>query len=582
MAQVPYSPVPTVAPSGQAIQAPRVNSPLEAFGGATGAALSRLGATAEKAGDEIFARGIALQNLNNESEAKEADASYMIEAGKLHAVYSALEGKSAVDAFPKYSKDLNELRVKTRDGLSNDMSRKMFDGAALSTMGRTIFNGAGHAASENKKYVGGASVARVAATRDFVAQNPNDDAVLEQGFQTIDAEVRGTQAHLEGWSPERTEQEVIKQKSALVAERVKSMAKTQPWTAKELFDKSRKGMTAQDIERTNSIVETSTRMAGSRIIAQEVDAHFGTQPDGTLTGSLESRLEYAKGKAEKLAPDDPLMTHYVTQAVTANFNQVKAVKRDLDIDNINTVNGALMGGKGGKVPTTVDELTADPKVRDAWDALDQTKQRSFMSALTKNARGDVAWTRENQSRVLQLKGLAQSDPREFMGVDVGNENIPWSAKQSLFSQQLKLKDKAEGDPRVTHALQVLRPMIQAAGLDQTKDKDQYYQFVGSLQDAMDSFQQQNKKLPKADEINTIGAQLLQQTHSDKFLLPWSKDFMFAMPVPDGAATRIKNDPFWAERNIVPTDADVQRIWTREQYQKLYGGAKSSGKPKLPQ
>src|SRR6266850_2070753 len=46
-------------------------------------AVQGLGKTVAGAGDEIFNRAIALQNLNNETEASEADAKYMIEAGRI-------------------------------------------------------------------------------------------------------------------------------------------------------------------------------------------------------------------------------------------------------------------------------------------------------------------------------------------------------------------------------------------------------------------------------------------------------------------------------------------------------------------
>lgn len=576
MAQVPYSPVPTVAPSGMATPKGGVDAPLAAFGGATGAALSKLGQTAEHAGDELFTRAVAMQQLNNEAEAKEADAQYMIEAGKLHADYSTLEGKAAVDAYPAFSKNLNDLRQKMKDGLSNDMAKRMFDASALSTMGRTIFNGAGHAATENKRYVNDASSARVAAQSDFVMQNPYDEGAFKRGNQVIEAEVRRTQADLGGWSPEKTQQEVTKHRSKLLALRVEEMAKTQPWTAKQYFDQNRSVMTAQDIERTDRLVESSTRTAGARVIADKTDTHFGTDANG-LVGSLQERLTYAESIADKEAPDDPLMKDFVRQRVIANFNQSKSAKRDFDLDNINTVNGAIVGATtpNGKIPTTLEELTADPKVKTAWDNLDQTRQRGFYSALAKNAKGDQAWTRESQTRFLQLKGLAQADPLEFLGVDFNNENIPFSAKRDLVGQQLRMKDKAEGDPRVTHALQVLRPMTQAAGIDSSKDKDQYYQFVGALQDAMDLYQKDNKKLPTVEDINLMGAHLLQQSHSNMFTLPWSKDYMFALPVPEGVSNRIKNDPFWHDRGVTPTDADIQRIYTREQYQRLYGGAKKT-------
>src|SRR6266436_5405344 len=104
---------------------PRI--PSAAFGGEAAQALSGFGKTAEHVGDEIFARAIALQNLNNEAEATEADAKYMQTAGDLHAEFNAKQGKERVDAYPKYKQDLNEARQKLRGGLSSQMAQRMFD-----------------------------------------------------------------------------------------------------------------------------------------------------------------------------------------------------------------------------------------------------------------------------------------------------------------------------------------------------------------------------------------------------------------------------------------------------------------------
>src|SRR5882762_8557839 len=106
MVQVPYNPVPSQTLAD--IPAPEMNPriPSAAFGGEAAQALSGFGKTAEHVGDEIFARAIALQNLNNEAEATEADAKYMQTAGDLHAEFNAKQGKERVDAYPKYKQDL--------------------------------------------------------------------------------------------------------------------------------------------------------------------------------------------------------------------------------------------------------------------------------------------------------------------------------------------------------------------------------------------------------------------------------------------------------------------------------------------
>src|SRR5882757_5244892 len=100
MPTVPYNPIPQEKPSNMGIPAVHVDAPIGAFGGGVAQATEVLGKQVDASGDMLFTRALELQKLKNDSEAKEADASYMEKAGLLHAEYGSLAGKAAVDAFP--------------------------------------------------------------------------------------------------------------------------------------------------------------------------------------------------------------------------------------------------------------------------------------------------------------------------------------------------------------------------------------------------------------------------------------------------------------------------------------------------
>src|ERR1039457_1139119 len=102
MPTVPYNPVPSVSPGGD--PTPRYSADVrpDAFGANVAVATQGLGKTMEGAGNEIFARGIAMQDLYNHSEAQQADADYMLKAGKLQKDFLTLSGKAAVDAYPQH------------------------------------------------------------------------------------------------------------------------------------------------------------------------------------------------------------------------------------------------------------------------------------------------------------------------------------------------------------------------------------------------------------------------------------------------------------------------------------------------
>ena len=197
-----------------------------------------------------------------------------------------------------------------------------------------------------------------------------------------------------------------------------------------------------------------------------------------------------------------------------------------------------------------------------------------MKALATNARGEVQWSPDSLKRYQQLKGMADANPEEFMGVNVIEEKFPNRAKLELINLQQKKKMKAEADPRVNRAMGILRPTLIAAGVDPLRDREGYYQFVGAMQDALDVFQQEHKKSPDHKQVQEIGARILQeQVDPNKwsFGVLTRKTPLFQLTVPDEVAEKIKADPKWKELGVEPTDEQIRRVYVRKRYQELYGG-----------
>src|SRR5258708_5871976 len=138
--------VPGLTPSAQpGALAPEVNLPVpvDAFGGAIGHALEGLGSQIEQSSDRIWSRAVEMQGLKNETDAKEADAKYMMQSGIMHADFINKEGQNAgPEALQKHIQDLQDLRVNIRGSLSNPAAQRMYDGSSLVFMGLNIFNAA--------------------------------------------------------------------------------------------------------------------------------------------------------------------------------------------------------------------------------------------------------------------------------------------------------------------------------------------------------------------------------------------------------------------------------------------------------
>lgn len=706
MATVPYSPVPSIQPNpGQGTPSLSINAPSEAFGGNIAAAVSNLGRTVDKAGDEIYARGAAMQDLFNHSEAQQADADFMETVGGIKAQYDTLQGKAAVDAYPKYISQLKELREKTAATLSNPMSQKLFDASSRSMVGRSIFSGAGHAATENKKFALGSSSAKVSAISNGALQSPQDEEGFQAGLAQTETEVR-EQGVLMGASPEETSEMISTAKSKLWTSRIGGLTKSQPFAASKMLDDAAKRgeIRGEDLAKITNQVRQSMYTVGARNVSQEVlsgggnragsgmvdiklareaigqiesggrydlqgvmtkhgralgkyqvmeeylpeylakaglpnmapaeylkspstqdqvfDANFsqkmkqgGSANDAAsmwLTGRtlddpkntaadahgtnakeyvrrfnkalaermpLSAKVDTARAIAAEKAPDDPMFQDYAVNRVESDNNRILQVKRDTDYHNKQTIETGLIGGANGKLPTTLEELKADPDSAAAWDNLPADAQRRYLGVLSRNAKGDTAWSEEKLRNYQRIKGQAASDPAGFLEMDVVGTDLPTSARKELIGLQGKMKEKAEGDPRVTKALQVLGPDLQAAGIDR-KNKDEYFQYVGALQDALTDWQEEHKKAPNAAEVKVIGARLMQERAGTGWgPFDWNKSKVFNVPVPDKEAEAIKALPTWAEVGITPTDAQISRIYTRKVYNELYGGKPT--KPSTP-
>lgn len=716
MPQVPYSGVPTVAPGGEPTPRYQADVKPESFGVNVWQSVQNLGQTANKVGDELFARGIAMQDLYNHSVAQQADADYMQKAGELHANFSSLQGKAAVDAYPQYIEDLKAARSKISGGLPNEMAQKLFDSQSLSTMGRTIFNGAGHAGQQNKVYANQTSAAKVDAISNQVLANPKDEDAFQDGLQDAEDEVR---FQFKDMGDDVADQKWAQKKSELWSERIKGM-KNEPNAAQKMLDQAIKDgdIQGEDIAKMTNLVQGWNHTVGARIISHNIntgaDGRWGQGPvdirsaqraisriesgsaegNYTLIGPETRSMGHALGRyqvmsanlqdwlkqsglpamsekeflqnhnaqdtvfstifggymnkygsanaaavawfagesraanpkswsdpnitdatattrgtplpgylarfnaglaqdaplsqkyamGERIAtenhPNDPLMADAVRDRLASDQHKQIEADRSDKFQNQNTIETELMGGQSGKIPTTVDELTADPKASQAWDWLNQNypaKARYYLGVLAKNAKGDHNWNDASLRQYQGFKGEAATDPASFLDRDVIGTDLPNSAKRELINLQQRLKAKSEADPRVTRALAILGPDMQAAGIDK-KDKDNYNQFVGALSDQLQQSAEENKRPPKIDEVKLIGARLMQsQTRPGLFgmFFGGTQTPTFQVPVPKDEAEKIRLDPTWAKLGITPTDTQIQRIYTRKLYQDLYGGTPKS-------
>lgn len=681
MAQVQYNPVPDA--SAQSIATPQVhvNAPGDAFGTGIAQAVEHLGGSIEHVGNELFARAMAIQHLNNEAEARDADSKYIVESGKLYADYESLQGKAAVDAQPKFIENVTKLRTDMRDGLSNRMSQKMFDAQTQSSMARTIFSTARHMATENKKWQVSTIDGNIDARESAALNNPKDENAFQETLRNVKFDVE-RKANILGVDPANLTSHHVSQ---LYASRIIGLLKTDPRAAQEMLDKAiqdknirgqdaiklqpvvqskvddvtvRNGsdainagwspnMRQVDIDKTVGVEDALVRVlkqvsrtrpeipftigdtksedgrsisiipknkgdeqkistamyeaAAALKIPLSTDVTEGKTP-GTFSlpqdfdprsvpkaqeESERSRVERAKTWAREQQPDNIVFQNHAVERTMGDYNREVRQRRDEEYNDINTLRGVMQNGygPGGKLPTTVEELTSTPEAEAAWNRLDPKHRQSFYTMMARTAKGDVTETPERRNTFEELRGLSITNPAKFLDTDLNDVDLPKSMRDRLWNLQFEKRKQIDKglatDPRVTHAMSLLTGagILYPARIGKSFSEPTYNKFVGNLSEELRSYRDEHQGKPPSDEeIRKIGTRLLMTTPEPGRFFGENKTRVFELKVPKDVETAIKNDPAWEQAGLVPTPERIQQIYVRTQYQRLYEKKEDAGKP----
>lgn len=360
MPQVPYSPIPDVILQPTPTPQVHVDAPVAAFGGAVAAGLSHLGQSMDQAGTEVFNRAVALQQLNNEAVANKAAADYDIAAGKIHAQFSTLTGKAASDAYPQYQADLESARQQIRAGLPNLATQRTFDGPSLSMLGRTVFNGAGHAATENKNYIVGTSKSRVELAKVDAANNWKDDAAFQGNLKTISDQV-DFQGHANGWSDVQIAAEKAKQQGEAAYKKLEAQAVTDPFGARRAYN-ANKDLVGPYRAQTEVMLERQETSVGSRLIAHSLSS-----------GSYLDRVIDQESGGNIFAKASTSTAQGLGQFTAGTWSQLRQAHPELNLP------ATVSQANGQEQLAALQAFTKDNQTYLAAHGIEATGQNSYMA-----------------------------------------------------------------------------------------------------------------------------------------------------------------------------------------------------------
>jgi len=586
MAQVPYKPVPDVAYADNPAPYFHINAISDAFGANIGQALSHLGSQIEHSSDQLFGRAVALQQLKNQSRADELSTQYTIESSDLRAKFQSLEGKAAPDQLMAHEKDLENLRVKIGGQAENDFTRKLYDSHTRGYLGREIYSAAGHAATENKKYNKKVVNDREIDVHNEVAHRPGDPETIQAGVKTL-RDLYHDRAALEHWDLDVEQSEYSKGLSKLLYTQITQMAKNNPMAADKMLKEHEVNLYGDDFTKASAIVDDHMRIQGSAVLAEQI---VKPPADGKFEKSEQEYLQEADKAANVQRPDDSLFRKQLQDNVISRYRKLYGAKREFENTQKMIVDKAIVGSYGSR-PTTIQELLkSDPEVEHAWQNMNDTQKKPFYAAVLNNAkipdieRRNYENSREGLDRYQELLGMRNSNPKEFMEQTLGNEKFTPGTLQRFAKMQADTAAKAEGDPRVSHALGVIRngrgPVMEELGIYKRTDstKEDYDRFQGALQMWLEEFQQREKRPPKEAEILEGADQLMFRKAVPRFLgiFGGKEEPVYNISVPNTVRDSVRESVKKAGGNE-PTDEEIRREYVRMQLKKLGSGTSSSKK-----
>lgn len=356
--QVPYSGVPEV--SVAATPTPQVHNdvPLAAFGGATAAATSNLGKAVEGAGNEVWARAMAMQQLQQEAEAANAVADFTTQMGEKYANYRSLEGKAAVDAYKPYIEDLNKTREDIGANLTSPFAQKKYLLESRNIQARSVFSAAAHAGDQQKHYLVGTSEATTRTAVNSTGNDPTSESTYNAAIQKINEEADHI-ATLKGWNKEQRDDYAMTGMSNAVYQRAVALSTSKPAAAKEFLDQAQKdgrinsdqyGSASRYIR--SQIITVGTRVESSKIMSGESQS-FGTGKVNVANIAAAIR----QGESSNNYQLDKTFTRKLDDGTTKSV-------RVLGAYSITEPNLAPWLKEAGMPPMTADEFKNDPKAQD--------------------------------------------------------------------------------------------------------------------------------------------------------------------------------------------------------------------------
>ncbi len=581
MAVVPYNPVPTVAPTTVATPQIREDVPGAAFGTNIAEAIKGLGGAESGVGTEIFARAVAFQQINNEAESRDAATNFMIDAGKEHARFNALPPGQREAAFDGYMQNLQNLRQQYRDKLSNPMSQRMFDADSMSTMGRTIFNGAGVMATGARDFSNLTLENRMESNIKSMGDNSGDDNYFEtkrQENEKLAGEYAiGKYGAKEGDSVYQYQVKLADSKA--IARRATGMAEQHRADEGLKFLEANKGKMFEDdynhaYKTVNMRAESSLVAKSAYDVYNEFSVHVPGKPDHTL-GEMQD--EVRKRVREAVGPNQPEVEMAAVRAVKNQWIQSEYAKRQ-EGDQLEQalVSKITNPAQGTLAPTNLEQyLQQNPGMQDFLDKLRRDHPEKAADFPAKIHRWGESLNRPvNEARAIELRGMLESPEGrdEFMQLDPTKEDHQTGIW--MMRQREKIIGGGQGSLGIGKYFSEMQRTDGAAldamhVYDRHTNKQKFYAFQGEIAGAVQEWLGAKGSMPTMQDFREkIKPELLKQYQTRTWYGGAATTYQAQTPTPLDDKHKIA-DWYRDHGQPAPTEQQINLIYHRLLYRKAF-------------
>lgn len=258
-----------------------------------GRALAGLGQQLDRTGGVLARQAILDQEVQNDTEATEAVTGLSRTLNEQWAAFSELQGQAATQAFPAFQERVRQAGQSVLEGTTNPRVRQMLAGRVSQlTEGMigsaTAWNTRQTRIANAEAQVGLQSQAIQDGMRDRL--NPQGlAAALDRGLAAV-----GALGRLNGWAPERLQQQEAEFRGRFYSGVIASVAETDPLAGQRMFDAVRNQLDPAAQVRIENMLSSPVRQRVAQDIVRGV-TQPSAEPDSP--GGVRDRIFRAENPA---------------------------------------------------------------------------------------------------------------------------------------------------------------------------------------------------------------------------------------------------------------------------------------------